>query len=75
MDELIKRVSERTGLPDDKARAAVDTVIGFLKERLPSPIASHVDTALNSGGGTIANAGDAVMDKAGDMLGGLFGKK
>lgn len=74
MDELIKRVSERTGLPDDKARAAVDTVIGFLKERLPSPIAGQVDNVLNSGGGTIANAGDAVMDKAGDLLGGIFGK-
>jgi uncharacterized protein (DUF2267 family) len=66
MDELIKRVSERTGLPEDKARTAVDTVVGFLKERLPAPIAGHVDSALNSAGG-------AVADKAGDIIGGIGG--
>jgi ribosomal protein L7/L12 len=70
MDELIKRVTERTGLPEDKARAAVDTVVDFLKEKLPAPIAGHVDSALNSAGG-------AVADKAGDLIdgiGGMFGK-
>lgn len=66
MDELIKRVSERTGIGEDKAKQAVETVVGFLKERLPEPIAGHVDSVLNSSGGMIA-------DKAGDLLGGLSG--
>jgi ribosomal protein L7/L12 len=66
MDELIKRVSEQTGIGEDKAKQAVDTVVGFLKERLPAPIAGHVDSVLNSSGGMIA-------DKAGDLLGGLSG--
>jgi uncharacterized protein (DUF2267 family) len=71
MDELIKKVSERTGLSEDKAKTAVDTVVSFLKERLPAPIAGHVDSALGSAGG-------AVADKAGDIIGGIggmFGKK
>lgn len=70
MEELVKRVSERTGLSEDKAKTAIDTVVGFLKERLPAPIAGHVDTALEKAGGTI-------VDKAGDMIGnigGMFGK-
>ncbi|HEY0006105.1 MAG TPA: hypothetical protein VGB17_15100 [Pyrinomonadaceae bacterium] len=71
MDELIKRVSEKTGLSDEKARDAVNTVMGFLKERLPGPIAGQVDNVLNSAGGTIANVGGTVMDRAGDMVGGL----
>lgn len=75
MDELIQQVSQRTGLSEDKAKTAVDTVVNFLKERLPAPLAGHVDTALSSAGGTIANAGGAVADKAGDLLGGIFGKK
>jgi len=66
MDELVKRVTERTGLSEDKARTAIDTVVGFLKERLPAPIAGHVDTALNAAGGTM-------VDKAGDLIGGLGG--
>jgi hypothetical protein len=32
MDELVKLLTEKTGLPDDKARMAIETVIGFLKE-------------------------------------------
>lgn len=70
MEELIKRVSERTGMPEDKAKTAIETVVGFLKERLPGPIASHVDSALESAGGTI-------VDKASDLIGnigGMFGK-
>jgi hypothetical protein len=71
MDELIKKVSERTGLGEDKARTAVDTVVGFLKEKLPGPIGGQIDNVLNSSGGMIA-------DKAGDLSGGIgdmFGKK
>ena len=78
MDELIKQVSQRTGLSEDKARTAVETVVGFLKERLPAPIAGQVDNALASSAGAMGVAGDAIADKAGDMIGGLggmFGKK
>lgn len=55
MDELIRMVSERAGIPEDTARTAVQTVIGFLKERLPAPMAGQVDALLSgSGGGDIA---------------------
>ena len=69
MDELIKKVAERTGLGEDKARTAVDTVIGFLKEKLPAPIAGQIDNVVGGGGG--------IADKAGDIMskvGGMFGK-
>lgn len=75
MDDLIKQVSERTGLSADKARTAIDTVVNFLKDKLPAPIAGQVDNALSGAGGTIASTGGAVADKAGDLLGGIFGKK
>jgi uncharacterized protein (DUF2267 family) len=75
MDELIKQVSERSGISESQARTAVETVLGFIKERLPSPIAGQVDGALNSSAGAIGTGIDAVTDRAGDMLGGMFGKK
>jgi len=36
MDELIKRITEKTGISEDQARSAVTTVTGFLKEKLPA---------------------------------------
>ena len=35
MDDLIKQITERTGLPADQARAAAQTTIDFIKEKLP----------------------------------------
>ena len=78
MDELIKQVSERAGISEAQAGTAVTTVVGFLKERLPAPIAGQVDNALTSGAGAIGTGIDAISDRAGDVLGGLggmFGKK
>lgn len=51
MDELVNMVAQRTGIPADKARMAVETVLGHLKEKLPAPIASQIDAALGGGGG------------------------
>lgn len=67
MDELIKQVSERAGISEDQARAAVETVAGFLKERIPAPYNSYVDSFLGTSGG---EGGGGI----GDMLGGMFGK-
>lgn len=62
MEELVRLVSERTGLPPETARTAVETVLSYLKERLPAPIAGQIDGLLGSGG---ASGGP------GDLLGGL----
>lgn len=78
MDELIKQVTERSGISEAQARTAVETVVGFIKGRLPAPLAGQVDNVLNSQAGAIGTGIDSVTDRAGDVLGGLggmFGKK
>ena len=50
MDELIKLVTQKAGISEVQARQAVDTVIGFLKDKLPAPIASQIDGLLQGGG-------------------------
>ena len=35
MDELVKRITEKTGISEDQARSAVNMVAGLLKEKLP----------------------------------------
>jgi hypothetical protein len=68
MDELlINRVVEKTGLPADRAKAAAESVIGFLKEKLPGPLGGHLDQLLSGGGGS-------VVDDLKKGLGGLLGK-
>lgn len=64
--ELIKMVSQKTGLSEDKARSAAETVLNYVKEKLPQPVASQVDNVVNKGGGGMG-------DVAG-KVGGMFGK-
>jgi len=70
MEELIQLVSEKAGISSDQAKAAIETVLGFLKERLPEPIAAQVDGLLAGGSGSVENVTNAVKG-----LGGLFGRR
>jgi hypothetical protein len=67
MEQLIQQVAQRTGISEEQARTAVQTVLGFVKERLPGPVAAQLDNVVGGG------AGGGVADKAGEMLGGLGG--
>ena len=71
MNELVKLVKEKTGLADDQAKQAVDTVISFLKEKLPAPIGSQIDGLL---AGMTADSSKAVGDAAKGIID-LLGKK
>jgi hypothetical protein len=66
MDELVKLVSQKTGLSEDMSRQAVQIVVSYLKDRLPAPVASQIDAVL-SGGGDLGNLAKG--------LGGMLGKK
>jgi len=66
MDELLKTLSEKTGLPEDKARMAADTVINFIESKLPASVSGQLDGALTGQG----NSGSIT-----DRLGGILGKK
>ncbi len=63
MDELVKLVSKKTGIPEATARQAVEVVLNFLKDKLPAPIAAQLDAVLSGG-----SLGDV-----GGMVGKLFG--
>ncbi len=60
MEELVQLVSEKTGLSEDVSKVAVETVIDYLKEKLPAPVATQIDSYLE---------GDGI----GGMVGNLFG--
>jgi hypothetical protein len=62
MDELVKLVSEKTGLSEEMSATAIKLVLDYVKDKLPAPVAAQIDALLGA-------------DSAADMLGGLFGGK
>lgn len=64
MDQVVKMVQERTGIDEGQARTAVETVVGFLKDRLPAPIAGQIDGVISGSG-----EGGSPMDQVTGMLG------
>ena len=73
MDELVNQVVQKTGISQDQANQAVQTVIGYLKDKLPGPIGSQLDSVLggaSGGAGGIAGQAGQAMGGLGDMLGG-----
>lgn len=75
IDGLIKRVTEKTGLGPDKAKAAVECVLARLKEKLPAPLASSLESYVSGAKGTGQTAGEGLGNLAGGALGNIFGKK
>jgi hypothetical protein len=66
MDELVKLISQKTGLPPNKAKLAAETVINFLKKKLPPAISGQLDAVL---------AGGSLPGDLTKGLGDLLGKK
>ncbi len=55
-DEIVKQVAAKTGISEEQAKTAVTTVLGFLKNKLPAPIAGQIDGVLG-GEGSSASGG------------------
>ncbi len=79
LDEIILRVSEKTGLSQDQARSAVNAALEFLKERLPAPFASGLESMIAGESaqpaGEGSGGGESLATEATELLGNLFGKK
>jgi nucleoid DNA-binding protein len=64
MDELIKLVAKKAGISEAQARKAVQTVLDFIQQNLPAPVAAQVEAAMK---------GD--LSGLEGLAGNLFGKK
>ncbi len=66
MDELIKNVAKQANISPDQAKAAVNSVLDFLKDKLPAPVVDQIKAALS---GQQVDA-SAVANALGGLLGG-----
>ncbi len=64
MDELVKLVVKKTGIPEETAQKVVETVLDYLKDKLPAPFAGMIDNFFEGEG-----AGD-LLEGLGDLFGG-----
>jgi hypothetical protein len=49
MDEMVRTVSERSGLSVDTVRTVLTTAVDYLKEKLPPQYAAQADMFLKGG--------------------------
>jgi hypothetical protein len=64
VDELVKLVVQKTGLPEATARTVVGMVIDYLKKKLPAPVGGQIDAVLKGGGlGDVAKGLGGILKK------------
>lgn len=65
MDELVKLVTQKTGLDEKMAEQVLDVVVRYLRSKLPAPMFNQVESALK---GETPKGASGIMG----MLSGLF---
>jgi uncharacterized protein (DUF2267 family) len=66
--QIVQMIQEKAGISEEQATMALDTVLGFLKDKLPEPIAGQLDAVLKGGSADM-------LGQLSSLAGGLFGKK
>ncbi len=69
MNELVNLVVSKTGIPQATAQTAVNTVIDYLKKKLPAPVGAQIDAFLANPGAVQQAEGMA------SKVSSMFGKK
>jgi uncharacterized protein (DUF2267 family) len=69
MNELVQKVVQQAGIPEETAQKAISAVVDFLKERMPGPLATQLESLLNGEGG-----GESGLTAAKSVLG-MFERK
>ena len=75
MAELVQMLTEKTGLPPEKAQEVVNVVVNHLRERLPAPLAEALNNHLVNGSSAGGSGWAAEAKAMAAEVGGMFGKK
>ena len=74
MNELVDTVAQKTGLSPEQARGAIDTVLGFIKEKLPASVSECLEPLMAGTEGAPQAEGESLVSRATAAMGSLFGK-
>jgi hypothetical protein len=62
MEDIIKTVAQKAGIPMENARKVVESILGFLKAKLPESAASQLNSALDGDLAKLAPATGSLQD-------------
>lgn len=77
MNELVTMIASKANLSEETAGTVVETILEFVREKAPAPIAGQIESLL-SGEGIGSALTDAMPESAGGLvskLSGMFAKK
>ncbi len=66
MEELIKSISEKTGISADQAKTALNTVLGALKDKIPASLGGQLEDLL---AGKELNISSIIKEVSSDKMG------
>ena len=73
MNELIQKVMEKAGITADQSKTSVETVLEFIRGKLPPGILDSVLGGKSAGAADASAGGLGASDVLG-KIGGMFGK-
>jgi hypothetical protein len=50
MDDLVKLMMQQVQITEEQARGAINTMLAYIRNQMPEPMAAQVDAFLQSGG-------------------------
>ena len=68
MEELIKMVTSKVGISEAQAKSAVETVMSFLKDKMPGGIGGQVESFIKGGGSSGGDMLDGLKEQVGGFL-------
>ncbi|HET9825548.1 MAG TPA: hypothetical protein VFP87_09440 [Chitinophagaceae bacterium] len=68
MEELIKAVTQKVGISETQARSAVETIVSFLKDKMPGGIGSQVESFIKGKNSSVGNVVEGLKEKAGGFF-------
>lgn len=69
MENIIKTISEKAGISETQAKFATETLVSFLKNKMPGGIGGQVETFLKLSSGTTEGIGEKVKEKISNVMG------
>ena len=69
MENIIKTIAEKSGISESQAKLATETLISYLKNKMPGGIGGQVETFIKLGAGSTGGVGDKIKEKITSAMG------
>ncbi|MDO9188104.1 MAG: hypothetical protein Q7W13_19010 [Bacteroidia bacterium] len=69
MENIIKTIAEKAGISESQAKLATETLISYLKNKMPGGIGGQVETFLKLSSDTKEGLGEKVKEKISNVMG------